>query len=429
MPLQYNTKSEMVNEAQNSYFYIGTAGSRSFGRSATLTNVHFSEIAYYPEPEMIYLSASQAGTPRRIIIESTANGVGDFFYTMWNKSVEGISNYKSHFYGWNKYTEYQSPEGVPIDLTEDERKYGMLHKLSDRQMMWRKKKRMEFTNDYAFKQEYPITPEEAFVSSGNPVFDVEALSWYRAKEVMIRPPKKIANLVGIRPVTLEEKENGYLKIWGMPEEGGQYVIGADPAEGTVSGDFCCAQVINRKTFEQVAVWHGKADPDVFARELNKLGYFYNQAIIAPERNSMGIAVVLVLRELDYPMLYIRERIGDLKERLMPELGWVTDMRTKPLMISETARSIREKSFVLHDEGTLNELLSYQWDSAGHANTVKGAFDDRTTALMIAIALYNRTPLAESNINAVQQPFSKQFDPTTQDDYGNFSNPFDAFGAG
>jgi hypothetical protein len=400
VPLTYNTRTELVNESNGAYFYIGTAGGGNFGRSATLTNVHFSEIAFYPQPEKVYLAASQAGTPKQIIIESTAWGYGDFFHKMWEEATNGTSNYRAHFYGWQDFTEYTAPVEVQIDLTTEEQLLRDQYKLLPGQLAWRRRKLTEFTSDQSFKREYPMAPEEAFVSSGNPVFNVESLQFYRTAQSQMCPPIMEGNLIGANPMVLDKSEHGYLKVWKPPVELGQYVIGADVAEGKEKGDYACAQVLDKRSFEQVAVWHGRVDPDVFGRELYRLGMYYNEAMIAPERNSIGVAAIITLRDLYYPNLYVRESVGQVEDKLKPELGWQTNMQTKSLMVAETQRAIRDKMVMIHDELTLNELFSYQFDSEGHTNAVVGAHDDRVIALMIAIQMYIRTPLNLQSKNAI-----------------------------
>lgn len=400
VPLKYNSRTEIVNQVNNAFFYIGTAGAKEFGRGETLTNVHFSEFARYPDPEKIYLSASQAGNPKLIVIETTANGIGDFFYQMWCDAQEKKNNYKPHFFGWQDHKEYrlQVLDSWQMNLEEQDlmSRYG----LTKEQLAWRREKMKEFTNEDFFKQEYPLTWQEAFLSSGKPVFNTSALQWYKENKEMVCRPLKVGNLVGFKPPVFEEGIEGYLKIWKMPEPEGQYVIGADPCEGVPQGDFACAQVLDRRKFEQVAVWHGHADPDIFAKELIKLGYFYNTAWIAPERNNQGIATILTMRDLYYPSIWMRERVGELADRLTPELGWVTDMKTKPLMIADLAEAIRDKNIIIHDEQTVNELFSYQYDEAGHANAAKGAYDDRVTSLAIAVQLYKRVPLDKESENVI-----------------------------
>jgi len=403
VPIQYNTRSEVVNEANNSVFYIGTAGSSSFGRSATLTNVHFSEFAFYPEPEQVFTSAGQAGTPRRIILETTANGMGTFFYKLWNDAKEGKSNYAPHFFSWADFPDYAAPSNVMIEMTTEEKKLKELHGLTMQQLAWRRLKMSEFVSEYMFKQEYPLFPEEAFISSGNPVFNVEALSFYKGLRGMIKPPKFIGNLTGFKPPFLEENPGGYIKVWEKPKPNRQYVIGADPCEGIKGGDYACAQVIDRQSFDQVAVWHGHIDADQFGRELFKLGTWYNNAMIAPERNSIGIATVITLRDLYYANLWTRERVGGYADTLTKDLGWQTDSKTRPLIIGNSARALRDKLLGLHDEATLMELFSFQYDESGRAGGVPGSHDDRVMALMIAIEMYNRVPLESASNNAIAQP--------------------------
>jgi len=402
VPMTYETRTELVNQSNGAYFYVGTAGSGNFGRSATLTNVHFSEIAFYPQPEKIYLAASQAGTPRRIIIESTAWGYGDFFFKMWNESINERNMYRAHFFGWQDFHEYTAPVTERIDKTSVERDLQERFKITDGQLAWRRIKMTEFPTETSFQREYPMTPDEAFVSSGNPVFNIASLQWYRTAQSQIQKPLAVGNLVGANPPSLDKTETGYLKVWKSPTEGQQFVIGADAAEGVTNGDYACAQVIDRKTFEQVAVWHGRVDPDIFGRELYRLGMYYNQALIAPERNSIGIAAIMVLREMYYPSLYIRETVGNLQDKLKPELGWITNMSTKPLMVADGQRAIRDKLLILHDELTLAELFSYQYDEAGHANAVTGAHDDRVIALLIAIQMHQRTPLQLNETNRIAE---------------------------
>ena len=74
-------------------------------------------------------------------------------------------------------------------------------------------------------------------------------------------------------------------MWRPPEQGHTYVIGADVAEGLETGDYSCAQVLDRRDLCQVSEWHGHTDPDLFGEELAKLGRLYNSAMIGCEVNN------------------------------------------------------------------------------------------------------------------------------------------------
>lgn len=146
--LKYNSRNEIVNSDKNSSFYIGASGSKSFGRGDTLNNLHLSEYAFYNDQENILASVLQAVVPTgRVIIETTANGMG-YFKTYWDKSKVGETGFKTHFFDNSFYA---------TEFLEQKRK-----ELGD-----------EF-----FKQEYPATDIEAFIASGNPFFEREALRYY-----------------------------------------------------------------------------------------------------------------------------------------------------------------------------------------------------------------------------------------------------------
>jgi hypothetical protein len=148
IPLKYNSRNELVYGERNNTFYIGTAGSSEFGRGDTITFLHLSEFAFYPDPEKILAGIMQAVVPDGIVfIETTANGF-NFFKTVWDEAVMGVRNFKPHFYGpeWEYSKEF---------LGEKKKQLGRL-----------------------FVQEYPNTPEEAFLTSGDLYFNSDSLKWY-----------------------------------------------------------------------------------------------------------------------------------------------------------------------------------------------------------------------------------------------------------
>lgn len=148
VPLKYNSKYELFNEATNSRYTIGTADNYDFGRSKTITNLHLSEFAFYKQPERLFAGAMQAVVPTgRIIIETTANGF-NFFKTFWDECRLGERTFKPLFY---KASDFYTP----LFLSEKKKE---LKKL--------------------YPQEYPETDMEAFLTSGDMYFDVEALKHF-----------------------------------------------------------------------------------------------------------------------------------------------------------------------------------------------------------------------------------------------------------
>lgn len=148
IPLKYNSKYELFNEALNSRYTIGTADNVEFGRSKTITNLHLSEAAFYPDLERLFASVMQAVIPDgRVVLETTANGF-NYFKTFWDECVKGERPFKPLFY---KASDFYSAEFLAIKKKELGRR---------------------------FQQEYPETPEEAFLTSGDSYFDSFALKDY-----------------------------------------------------------------------------------------------------------------------------------------------------------------------------------------------------------------------------------------------------------
>lgn len=148
VPLKYNSKHELVNASKNTRYFVGTAENVEFGRSQDITNLHFSEAAFYPHFKKLMASALQATVDNaHVVIETTANGFGEF-KTFWDESKLGETGFKSIFY---KASDFYSAEFLEA-----------------------KKKELK----ELFKQEYPETDMEAFLHSGNPFFDTESLSHY-----------------------------------------------------------------------------------------------------------------------------------------------------------------------------------------------------------------------------------------------------------
>jgi hypothetical protein len=147
-----DNKNEIESRANGSYFYLGTAGSKVGGRGGTAQNILFSEAAFYQDTDLITAQEIIEGSAQqvsqgagKIFIESTANGFGNYYQVEWERAVKQQSAYHPRFFSWE---EFYSDE-------------------------WVKEKIKAFQSEDKFKQEYPRTPEEAFIRSGTPFFDMQ----------------------------------------------------------------------------------------------------------------------------------------------------------------------------------------------------------------------------------------------------------------
>lgn len=188
----------------------------------------------------------------------------------------------------------------------------------------------------------------------------------------------------------------------------EYVIGADVAEGLEDGDFSCAQILSKKTCEQVAIWHGKTSPEEFASILNSVGRFFRNADLAPERNFHGFAVVTRLREhFKYPNLFSEYDAANLEKvssgkSVVKRYGWDTNAKTKPLMIQELAAFLRDGHLRINDPSTIEELITYVYDKDGKTEAMGGCYDDRVMSIAIALQVFLKRRVIRRPMNTNQE---------------------------
>jgi len=172
-----------------------------------------------------------------------------------------------------------------------------------------------------------------------------------------------------------------LTVWREPQDGHIYCIGVDTAEGLVHGDYSCAQVLDVRTGEQCAVWHGHIPPDVLAEEIFMLGLWYRDALCCVESNNHGLTTIVQLRHLGYPNLFRKRTLNRTTSRVSQEFGWKTTRTTKPLLIDDLGMALRGGELTIFDRYTLAELRTYVRSSRG---SMSGSpHDDRVMALALS----------------------------------------------
>lgn len=223
-----------------------------------------------------------------------------------------------------------------------------------------------------FQSEYPATPEEAFLNTGDLIFDgnrikvlLEAVRapLFRGSIIDKYAPRMLGmgsgfeltgenqprNLLpgelawsGERFKLLEEVRGG-LEIWQNPEPGRLYVVGVDTSGGSMQGDFAVAAVVETATRALVALWAGRYDPTSWGRMCASLALYYQQAMLAFETHPSphGLSAALAARDMGYPQLYRRRNPGSINARITEELGFATTSRTKPWMADRVRVALGE----------------------------------------------------------------------------------------
>lgn len=169
---KHNSGSELSFAKLRSGYKVATAGSKNAGRSDTVQYLHGSEAAFWPNAESIMAGLGQTvplTTGSEVILESTANGLNNLFRQMWMLAVAGKSDYKPIFIPWFVQREYRREVPPDFELSEADTKYMNTFGLDLEQMAWRQAKiNTDFAGDEDwFNQEYPATPDMAFLKVGH----------------------------------------------------------------------------------------------------------------------------------------------------------------------------------------------------------------------------------------------------------------------
>jgi hypothetical protein len=369
--LGYNSKLEMSFPKRDSTFYIGTAGSKEWGRGDTITHLHLSEAAFFPDLKALQASIMQAASfAKRISIESTANGF-NHFQVLCEKARRGEGEYTLHFYPWfvDEDNMMMLFQGEKLPLWDSDIILQKAFDLSNEQMKWYITKRKEFMDDEndleglnKFHQEYPSTIEEAFVSSGTTFF----------------------RLIPYEPLMVDPV--GHTLYYRRPVEGHKYVIGGDYSGG-IGQDYGVLQVIDVTTMEQVAVYRDNwTDPEMLSIKAVALGREYNTAYIIPEANNHGILGIDVLKR-SYP-------IGRIFKREVPEnkkptnkgskkalLGYLTTEKSKAYACG-ALRLYLKRGLKIHDKETYHELQMFS-EIEGRLSAPEGEHDDCVMGMAMA----------------------------------------------
>lgn len=386
---------------------LATAGSVVGGRGMTLSGLHGSEVAFWAGAESFasLLPSVQRSKDSIIVLESTAygkTGLGETFYQYWNAAIEGRNDFCPIF-----LTHLDDPACRNFsavihdmgkgDIADYERE--MLGLMKQRKMA--KPEQMERVSwvrstletqcqgiSSMLDQEYPLTYQMAFVSTGLPAFEKPEMAW---AEECVQPAKATGRFAsqGDESAGLwEDRHDGEWKIWCFPLAGHHYYLGADAAAGEELGesgqfrqvgDFSAISIFDGETGEQCAEMSGRISPDFLADECNKAGRYYNNAMVSVElTGNLGRWALVRLRDKHrYPHFYRWKGRDDYigKRNMMANksgIGWDTNPATRELMFSAFRSALRERRIYPRSRVLINQMDlcsridGFRWDVArGH----------------------------------------------------------------
>lgn len=384
------------NPGLRSNLRVATAGSDDIGRSLTIQYMHLSEFAFWSGDKDKQLNGLMQAVPlisdSLVVIESTANGY-DVFKNMWDKAVNGENQFKAIFFSWKDFPEYQM-EYTGFKLTEEEENIKEKFNLTNNQLEWRRYAISTLSGGDIdlFKQEYPLTPEEAFIVSGRPYFNRDIL---------------FGALNKCKPGLKGSIENGSFKvgsgnitIWEEVKTGYPYVIGADTAgEGS---DYFNAYVIDNTTGRMVARYRSQVDESEFTKSINELGLYYNTALIAIESNFSTYPTLTLEERYKYPNQYVRERLDTFKSGITTSYGFKTTKLTRPAILANLNEVVNESIELILDEDLINEMLRFVKNDMGRPEAMDNEHDDCVMSMAIAQFIRPQQRYTVKNIEVIEE---------------------------
>lgn len=471
--LQFGEASQQLRRqgimGLNSSYETATAKTAAAARGRTIGTLHFSEIAFYAADDAVLgIQNGVPDTPESLILkESTANG-HNWFKDEWDLAEAGESGYYAMFSPWFEEDEYRRPFANEQDRMDFEALVGaswpanpdgvedepdLLELIPDcirewaeedgeeppspaeiylrtlEHLHWRRWAIQSKTQGKVakFHQEYPSTPEEAFLSTGRKVFDANrvrralklaedtdpvvpsvetpgpVLGLFRA--VDMRPTRVRRGVTmdvphGVEWVPRRRRERGEAadwRRWCAPTKGqwreledgsrewipeGQYVVTLDPAsgeedeQGTEHANHAIT-VIDHRTRRLVAEYESQIDPDLLALEVLLAAHYWNRAWVVVERTGgYGLSVLRALAlDYKYPRVFEQESHDKRVEDRTDRLGFSTDSVSKPLIEARLIELLRDNPEVFVSRRLLGQMLTYIRDKRGRTKPEAGKLSD------------------------------------------------------
>lgn len=420
---------------RNCKIKIGTAERPDSCRGGDYNLVHLSEVGLWKttdgkKPEDIVRSACSGILLKpytMIVYESTANGTGNFFQREYDAAKRGTSQFEAMFVSWFDIEQYSlsfenenekadfaiwlwknRTNGSASSARAESGKYlwwlweqgATLEAIN-----WYVQERAKYNEHAPMASEYPSDDVEAFVHSGERVFDKYKVDEFRAS---CKPPKYIGDVYAdgdsgkdaLKNLRFAEDTQGLLWIWDLPEIDdkeivtNRYLTIVDIGGRSKKADWSVILVIDRLFMldgdrpEVVAQWYGHIDMDILAWKAAQIAAFYDNSLLVIESNTLethdkerqvdGDLSHFILNQIKdvYPNLYARKQTEDeIREGLPRKYGFHTNVATKPMIISTLIKVVREHLYTERDERCLDEYVVYEKKQNGAFGAIIGKHDD------------------------------------------------------
>ena len=336
-------------------------------RGQALTYVIIDEAAFIPKMEEAWAAMyPTVNTGGNVIVISTVNGMGNWYEEMYTDAAAGRNEFHVIDLNWKEHPDYNNPE-------------------------WERRTRANLS-----AKKWAQEIEGSFLSSGDTYISSDILSELdqRARNVDYvkklfaewDSDKRLFDLhVKSDDPDIHEWNKVALWIYKEPEDGQDYVIGVDVAEGVGDdGDNSAFEVIDSTTLEQVAEFSSNTvPPHVFSMILARIGIYYHTALVAVENAGPGIAIIDKLENnLYYENIYYQ------RVKTQEKAGVTMNRTTRPIILESMQNYIQNRLVKVNSMRFVRELKYFIFEpSRKRAEAQRGKHDD--TVMAMAIALYVR----------------------------------------
>ena len=432
---------------RNCKIKIGSYEKPESARGGSYSLVHCTEVGLWSPtdnrtPEKIVRSACSGITLKpytMIVYESTANGTGNFFEREYNAAKKGEkeSQFKPLFIAWYEIELYRKEfesqmqkEAFALALYQNKNNaYSPTNRAEPGRYLWYLweqgasleaiawyiDERKKYSDHGDMASEYPTDDNEAFVYSGHKVFDKLLVERLRTtcKEPMFVGDVYANGTSGkaaLQNVRFAEDKTGQLCVWQKPDVDEEervtdrYLVVVDIGGRSAKADWSVICVFDRLYLkdgdkpEVVAQWYGHIDMDLLAWKAAQIAKWYDNALLVIESNTLetkdkdrivdGDQSQFILYQIKdvYENLYAREQNeAEIREGAPKKYGFHTNVATKPKIISNLIKVVREKLYVERDERCVDEMLTYEQKQNGSYGAIAGKHDD--LLMTRAIGLY------------------------------------------
>ena len=297
-------------EFSNNSKIIAAATSGSSIRGLSISLLFLDEFAFVENDATFYTSTYpviSSGKDTKVIITSTANGIGNVFHKIWEGAVQGTNSYTPFRVDW---------QDVP-----------------GRDEAW-KKETINNTSQLQFDQEFGNT----FFGTGDTLIDAETLMTLRAQPY------------------ISVHEGGCLKVYTECVKGHEYIMTVDVSKG-LAQDYSTFNIIDVSTrpFKQVAVYkNNRISPLLFPNVIYKYATAYNEAYVIVESNDQGSLVTNGLyHDMEYENLHVESAIR------ADGLGVLMTRKSKRIGCQGFKDVLESGKLELVDEETILECSTFE----------------------------------------------------------------------